>query len=175
MKRLLFPLILFLLVVSEGIAIELLPPSLSSANMLISPHWVFIFLLLILLLYDTDETFFSIIYGVIFGLLIDVVYTGVLGVYMFVYPFTLYLMHLAKRFLQTNIYMTGLITIVSLFIVEVLLFFIYSIVGTVQKSFVQFLLHRFLPTTLANILFFIPLYLLTAKKLNQYRQEQLEK
>src|SRR5699024_7781387 len=125
-KRLIFPIILFLILVSEGVAIELLPTSLSSTYMLITPHWVFIFLLLITLLYDTNETFFAIIYAVFFGLLIDVVYTGVLGVYMFVYPFSVYIVHLLKRFIQTNLYMTIVISAVSLFIIELLLFLIFS-------------------------------------------------
>lgn len=175
MKRLLLPLMLFLLLIMEGVAIDLLPPFLSSEHMLIAVHWVFIFLVLILLMYDTDETFFSIIYGVCFGLLIDVVYTDVLGVYMFVYPFTLYLLHVLKRLLQTNVYMVVVITIFSLFIVEVLLFFIYTIVGSVQMTFYYFLIYRFIPTMIANLLFLLPVYGLTAKKLRQYRQEQLER
>ncbi|HLR71677.1 MAG TPA: rod shape-determining protein MreD, partial [Pseudogracilibacillus sp.] len=93
MKRLLFLIILFGLLVLEGVAIDLLPAILTSSETLIVPHWVLIFLIIITLFYDTSETFFSIIYGVIFGFLIDVVYTDVLGVYMFVYPFTLYIVH----------------------------------------------------------------------------------
>src|SRR5699024_12722093 len=94
MKRLLLPLILFIRFVMEVVAIYLLPPSLSSEHMLIAGHCVFMFLILISLLYDPEETFFAIIYGICFGLLTDVVYTGVLGVYMFIYPMTLYLLHI---------------------------------------------------------------------------------
>src|SRR5699024_6473578 len=103
MKRLLLPLILFILSVMEGVAIYLLPPSLSSEHMLIAVQWVFMFLILILLLYDAEETFFAIIDGICFGLWTDVVYTGVHGVYMYIYLMTLYLLHIAKRLLQTNV------------------------------------------------------------------------
>jgi len=175
MKRLLLPLILFILFVMEGVAIYLLPPSLSSEHMLIAVHWVFMFLVLISLMYDTEETFFAIIYGICFGLLTDVVYTGVLGVYMFIYPMTLYLLHIAKRLLQTNVYMVFIIAIFSLFVIEVLLFFVFSIVGTVQLTFYNFFLYRFIPTMIANMIFLLPLYGLTAGKLRQYRQEQLER
>src|SRR5699024_4661298 len=120
MKRLLLPLILFILFVMEGVAIYLLPPSLSSEHMLISVHWVFMFLILISLFYVTEETFFAIIYGICFELMTDVVYTGVLGVYMFIYPMSLYLLHIAKRLLQTNVYMVIIISIFSLFVIEVI-------------------------------------------------------
>lgn len=174
MKRLFFPAILFLILVCEGVAIEFLPNSLASADILISPHWVFIFLLLISLLYDTNDTFFAIVYGVAFGLLIDIVYTGVLGLYMFVYPFTLYIVHLLKRFLQTNIYMAIIVASISLFILEILLLLVFSIIGYVDVTNMYFLLHRFIPTLLANLLFLVPVYLLSANKLRSWRKEQLE-
>src|SRR5699024_3440589 len=119
MKRLLLPLILFILFVMEWVASYLLPRSLSSEHMLIAVNWLFMFLILISLLYDTEETFFDIIYGICFGLLTDVVYTGVLGGYMFIYPLTLYLLHIAKRLLQTNVYMVIIISIFSRFVIEV--------------------------------------------------------
>src|SRR5699024_5369793 len=101
----------------KGVAIYLLHHSLSSEHRLIAVHCVFMFLILISLLYDTEETFFAIIYSICFGLLTDVVYTGVLGVYMFIYPMTLYLLHIAKRLLQTNVYMVIIISIFILFVI----------------------------------------------------------
>src|SRR5699024_5640405 len=142
--------------------------------MLITPHWIFIFLLLVSLLYDTNDTFFAIVYGVAFGLLIDIVYSGVLGVYMFVYPFTLYIVHLIKRFVQTNFYMIMIVTAISLFIIEVLLFMVFSIVGTIDVSNMYFVLHRFIPTLIANVLFLIPAYIIFANRMIRLRQEQLE-
>lgn len=172
MKRLIFPVILFLLLVSEGIALDLLPAALTSSDTLIVPHWVLIFLILIGLFYDSDETFFSIIYGIVFGLLIDIVYSGILGVYMFVYPFSLYIAHLLKRLLQTNLHMTILIAIISMIVVEILLLFIYTVVGIVETTPSLFIVHRLLPTLLANVLFIIPLYLLSARTLKNWSQEQ---
>jgi len=43
MKHFVLPFILFLLLVSEGIALDLLPASLTSSDTLIVPHWVFLF------------------------------------------------------------------------------------------------------------------------------------
>ncbi len=174
MKRLFFPIILFMILVFEGVAIELLPASLSSSGLLITPHWVFIFLLLITLLYDRADTYFAIYFGIAFGLLIDIVYTNLLGVYMFVYPFTLYIVHLLKRFLQTNLYMVIAIAVLSLFILEILLLVIYSIVGIAEVPQGFFITRRFIPTVLANVLFLIPVYYLFAHRLIRWGKEQLE-
>lgn len=175
MRRLAFPLILFFLLLSEGVALDLLPNILTSAETLIVPHWIFMFLLLIVLFYDTDDTFYAVMYGVFFGFCVDIVYVGILGVYMFVYPFTLYIVQLLKRMLQTNVYMTIIIAMVGISIIEVLLYFIYSFVGIVEVTMTNFLLHRLLPTILANVLFLVPLYFLSANILMRWSQERLDK
>lgn len=175
MKHFVLPFILFLLLVSEGIALDLLPASLTSSDTLIVPHWVFLFLLLIGLFYDSNDTFYSILYGIIFGLLIDIVYTGVLGIYMFIYPFALYVGYLLKRLLQTNIHMTILIAIVTMTIIEIFLVFVFSVVGMVETTANHFIVRRLLPTLLANILFLIPVYFLSVKTLKSWAQKQADK
>jgi len=174
MKRLIFPLILFLLLVSEGVALDLLPNILTSTETLIVPHWMFVFLILIALFYDTNDTFYAVIYGVFFGIFMDIVYTEMLGVYMFVYPFAIYIVQLLKHILQTNFYMTVIITIISIGIVEMLLYFIYSFVGIVDTTMAYFLMHRLTPTALANVLFLIPLYFISVNTLMRWSREQLE-
>lgn len=175
MKHFVLPFILFLLLVSEGIALDLLPASLTSSDTLIVPHWVFLFLLLIGLFYDSNDTFYSILYGIIFGLLIDIVYTGVLGIYMFIYPFALYVGYLLKRLLQTNLHMTILIAIVTMTIIEIFLVFVFSVVGMVETTASHFIVRRLLPTLLANILFLIPVYFLSVKTLKSWAQKQADK
>ena len=160
---------------SEGIALDLLPASLTSSDTLIVSHWVFLFLLLIGLFYDSNDTFYSILYGIIFGLLIDIVYTGVLGIYMFIYPFALYVGYLLKRLLQTNLHMTILIAIVTMTIIEIFLVFVFSVVGMVETTANHFIVRRLLPTLLANILFLIPVYFLSVKTLKSWAQKQADK
>jgi len=174
MKRLILPFILFLFLVSEGVALDILPNILSSSETLIIPHWTFVFLAMIAIFYDTNDTFYAVFYGVLFGFLIDVVYVGVLGVYMFVYPFTVYIVQLLKRLLQTNLYMSIIITVIGVGLIEILLYIIYFFVGIVDASMPYFILHRLLPTILANVLFLIPLYFLFADTLMRWSREQLE-
>lgn len=175
MRQLFFFLTLFVFLISEGVAIDLLPNILTSTSTLIVPHWIFIILLLMVLFYDRQDTFYAIAYGAVFGLFIDIAYVGILGVYMFVYPLILYMMQLLKGMLQTNFYITILMTIVSISMIEFLLFFIYSLVGVVETNWSYFTLHRLLPTILANLLLLIPLYFMSMNLLLKWSEEKFER
>src|SRR5690625_645723 len=172
--RLLLPLIAFLLLILEGVTIDLLPSFITSQELLIVPHWVFIFLLLINLFYDTNETYHSIAYGLLFGLLIDIVYTDLLGVYMFIYPFALYIIHFMKRILQTNFLMSIVILIVSLVVVELSIYFIYLLTGMISSPISFFLLKRLLPTIIANVLFIVPIYVMFVRRLNKWSRVRFD-
>lgn len=172
MKRLLIPLILFSLLVFEGVAIDFLPGKFIGTEIMIVPHWVLIFLILVSVFYDQESTIYAIVYGVIFGLFIDVVYTSVLGVYMFIYPLGIYITHLLKRVFQRNIYMTMVIAVIVLSIVEIALIFIYSLVGIADSLSWGFLEYRLLPTIIANIIILLVLYPLFSKRLMRWKIEQ---
>ena len=174
MIRLVLIGITFLILVSEGVALELLPTVLTSSATLIVPHWLLVFLVLINLFYDTNETYFSIYLGIVFGLLIDIVYTGILGAYMFTYPFTLYLIHLLKRFVQSNLTMSVMIVTISIVVTEVCLYVIYFIIGLIHIPLSAFSIDRLLPTVLANIIFFVPLYFIFKRRLEKWRDKELD-
>lgn len=173
MKRLIIPVILFILLIFEGIAIDLLPASLIISEFVFVPHWIFVFLVLVVLFYDSDETFYGIIYAVIFGLLIDVVYTSVLGVYMIIYPIGIYAVGLMKRLLQTNWYMAIVMLIIGLSIVESAIVFIYSLVNMADPFSSHFIIYRLLPTLAANIFVLLLLYPIFYKRLAKWQQELL--
>jgi len=173
MKRIILPIMLFLFLVLEGVAIDILPLHIIPIHYLIVPHWVFVFLVLINLFFDNSETFFGIMYAIIFGLLIDIVYTDYLGIYMFVYPFSIYMISLLKQIFQANIYITMLLSSVGIIIVETLILFIYTFIGAIDIGNHHFLLDRLLPTVIANLLFLLLIYPFMAKRLNRWQMELL--
>lgn len=172
--HLIFVIILFFLLVLQGIAIDLLPSALTTTDVLIVPHWLLLFLMLIAIKFDRNETFYSIIYSVIFGLLIDIVYTGVLGIYMFVYPVSVYVAHILKRMFHTNVLMSTVIGLVTILVTEVLIYYIYTILGMINASTSYFILYRLLPTSIANILFFLLIYGIFSETLVKWSNEHLE-
>ncbi|WP_172840505.1 rod shape-determining protein MreD [Virgibacillus phasianinus] len=175
MKRLYLPLILFVFVILEGVAIELLPPSFVINDLLIIPHWVFVFLLYMAIFYDNDRTYFSVLYGAIFGMMIDIVYTGILGVYMFAYAFIIYIVSGIRKLLHGNIYVMILLGIFGISLTDFAIFLIYSVVGLTNMMLADYLLYRLLPTVIANLLFLLVLYPFTKNRLLKWQDEQISK
>lgn len=175
MKRLYLPLILFLLMVLEGVALELLPAKLVMSNSIMVPHWVFIFLAFIAIFFDEEDTHFSIIYAIIFGLLIDVVYTGVLGVYMFSYAVSVYVICGLKRMIHANIYGSLILGFIGVILADMLINLIYTVVGITDMLWMDYFIYRLLPTVLANLLFLTVLYPLFMKRLLTWRRELLNR
>src|SRR5690625_894519 len=111
MQKTFIPIILFVLLVLEGVAIDFIPHSIIPEYLMIVPHWTLIFLILVAQFYDKEDTFFAIVYAIVFGLLVDIIYTDLLGVYMFVYPLSIYIITLLKRLFQSNLIIASILTI----------------------------------------------------------------
>lgn len=173
MKRLYIPLLLFLLLVLEGVALDLLPFKIT--NTMIVPHFVLVFLLLVAIFYDKENTYSAILYSIIFGLLIDVVYTGVLGVYMFGYAGVTYLVRKLKVLMHTNFYVTILLGLIAISFAEIFIYIIYSVIGLTYMPWTSFLFYRLLPTVLANLIFLMMLYPIFTKKLSKWFKENISK
>lgn len=168
MKRVLLPLLLFFIVVLEGVALKLLPASIVMGSTYMIPHWVFIILLFYAMFYDKEETYYSVIYAAVFGLLIDLIYTDVLGVYMFSYALVIYGLHEFKKILHGNIMVAILLGIIGLVSVDLLIHTIYFVIGISKVMWSTYFVYRLIPTVLANLLFLIPAYPLMAKQLKKW-------
>ncbi|MBM7554619.1 rod shape-determining protein MreD [Thalassobacillus pellis] len=169
-QRFYLPLISFLLLVFQGMAMSLLPSSLVYSELLITPHWVLIILMLMAVFFDTDDTYYSILYAVIFGLLIDMVYTSMLGVYMFTYGIVIYIVHGFKKMLHGNFLVAMLLSIMGLCITEVFLYTIYFFSKVTQMPWESFLLDRLIPTVIANLLFFFLVYPLLKSRMEKWSE-----
>lgn len=158
MKRIVIPIILLIMLATEGVAMELLPASIKFAPIYLTPHWILLFLILVVTFAYPNESFLPIVYAAVFGLMTDIVYTGILGVYMFMLAIAIYIGQLLNRLLQTNFLMILITAILCLFVMEIGLFSIYSLLNVVVSPIEDFLTLRLAPTLLANILFIIIIY-----------------
>lgn len=173
MKRVYLPIILFLLLVLEGVSLDLLPTFLLNSHTLIIPHWVFVLLLFITVFYDDEDTYYAVFYCIIFGLLIDVVYTGVLGIYMFSYAFVIYIIQEVKRLIHENFYAVLFLGGIGILGVDLSIYMIYKMVGLTDMLWNDYLLFRLLPTMLANLIFLIILYPIMKKYLVKWGNERV--
>ncbi|SEA54799.1 rod shape-determining protein MreD [Thalassobacillus cyri] len=167
-QRFYLPLILIFLLVFQGLAMSLLPANLAYSDLLITPHWVLVILILITVFFDNDDTYYSLLYAILFGLLIDMVYTSILGVYMFTYGIVIYLLHGFKKMLHGNFIVAVLLAVLGLVLTELLLYTIYSFVQVTQMTWEVFLTKRMLPTGIANLLFFLLAYPIIKGKLEKW-------
>lgn len=173
MSRVYLVVILFVLLALEGVALDFLPTGIVKSDSIIVSHWVFVFTFYIALYFDTDKTYNGVIFAAIFGLLIDIVYTNILGVYMFAYFVSIYLVFIMGRSIRVNLLGAILLGIVGLTIVDSIIYFIYYFIGVTYISLGDYAYYRLLPTVLANIVFLIMLYPLLYKRLAHWQERQL--
>ncbi|WP_102026884.1 rod shape-determining protein MreD [Salirhabdus sp. Marseille-P4669] len=173
MKRLFIPLFLLILLVLESTAINVLPTEWIYSKNFIIPHWTLVFAILVAIFYDRDHTYFCVLYAIIFGFLIDLTYTNILGVYMFSYGLVVYLIHELKQLFHPNIIVTFLLTILGIFLAEHFIYGLYFMIGVTNLSWTSYLSTRFIPTLLGNVLFLIILYPIIKGKLLKWSEEQL--
>lgn len=172
MKRLWLPFILFLIVIMEGVALELLPARLVNGDLLIVPHWVLMYLLYVLMYYDKENTFTSVFLAVVFGLMIDTVYTGVLGVYMFTYALVVYILHGLKTLLQANLYVTLLLGFLGIVLSDFLIYSTFLVIDITDSTIKHYIIYRLVPTVVANLTFLLILYPFVREPLIRWQQEQ---
>lgn len=171
MKRLLIPVLLILLLALQGVATEIAVSFSSMQQVYVIAHWVFIFIVCISILYDSDDSYYALVYSILFGLLIDIVYTDMLGIYMLGYGLSMFLLQGLRRALYPNIYSTILMVTVGIIVADSFINFIYSMVGIIDIGILEYIWIRLLPTLLANIIFLFILYPFVHKLLPRWRKD----
>lgn len=163
---------LFLIVIMEGVALELLPARLVHGDLLIVPHWVLVYLVYVLIYYDKENTYTSVFLAIIFGLMIDIVYTGVLGVYMFTYALVVYIIHGLKTLLQSNLYVTLLFGFLGIVLSDLMIYSAFLIIDITEATVKHYLMYRLIPTIVANLIFLLILYPFVRQPLVRWQEEQ---
>lgn len=174
MKKAYLPLILLGLVIFEGLAINLLPDKLTSSEYLIIAHWALAFLVYLAVYYDKEDTYYSILYAFLTGLFIDVIYTGILGVYMFSYGVTIYAVHALQRLLHQNFHVLLLSGALAFVVGDILIYLMYSVIAVTDMGWQDYLLERSLPSLLANLVFLLLLFPLFKQRVVRWGEEQLD-
>ena len=150
--RLLLPSVAILLFLIEPVFASFSGIEMFDRIIYLVPHFLFMYLLFLAVYYDRKK---SIMYGVIFGLLYDVIYIDIIGLYAVLYPlFCLFISQTVKYIQQSLL----IVTILTVFFVSLLEFVIYEfflLISFTSIGIEEFLLSRLLPTIFANLLFLI--------------------
>ncbi|PLR79550.1 rod shape-determining protein MreD [Bacillus canaveralius] len=152
MRRFLIPVLLMFFFVIESTFVELLPAEIFNSERILVPRFLMI-ALFFLTIYGSVKH--GIIYALIFGGLFDIVYTEIIGIYLFLFPVMAYIVSRIMKVLHANII---IMTFVSLFGVALLELSVYGanlLINRTNIDFSMFTFLRWLPTLVLNLAFTI--------------------
>jgi rod shape-determining protein MreD len=169
MRHLILPAVVLLLFTIESTVLSLLLPK--GSDYIIVPRLMFIFFLFIAVFLSRQT---SIIYAFIFGILYDLLYTSIMGVYTFSFAVIVYLfIQLAKVF-QIQFFLMTLFTMISLVLVDYIIYTLYAMVGIANASMPTFIETMLLPSLIFNFIFFIFLYYPFRKLLSKIKSFNIQ-
>ncbi|SFM05564.1 rod shape-determining protein MreD [Gracilibacillus orientalis] len=170
----LIALICFILVILEGTLATINLPFLQDEWVFVS-HFLFMFLLYVTIFFEKESTYYAILLSILFSFIIDIVYTDVIGVYIFAYTAVLYAARGLMKVLQSNFLIAILMTTVGVVATDILIFFLYNIIQVHENSWYLYWQNRLIPTSIWNILFGLLIYLIFAKKLTKWSYIKFER
>jgi rod shape-determining protein MreD len=161
--------IFILFFILESLFVELFPVRFLTNGHILVPRFLLAGILL-LTIYGTKKQ--GLWYGLLFGLTFDIVYTEVIGIYLFMFPLTAYFVSKLMKILQTNIIISTLVVLLGIAVLEVLVYEMNYLIHITGMPFPQFVNLRLLPTLIINFIFLI-IFVYPLKKQFEKISEQI--
>ncbi|HEY2419802.1 MAG TPA: rod shape-determining protein MreD [Neobacillus sp.] len=152
MRKLLLPLLFLFLFILESLFVQFLPGKIFGGNYILVPHFLYTAILFLTIFVGRKR---GIIYALIFGLLFDVVYIEIIGIYLFLYPLICYIVSKIMHFFQANILISLLVSLIGIGLLELGVYEMDSIIHVTDLPFMSVLKMRLYPTLLLNAAFMI--------------------
>ena len=147
MIRSVIPLIAVLLFFLEPIFSLFSPISFGEGIYILVPRFVIIYLIFVAVYYSQKQ---AIIYGIVFGLLYDMFYIDIIGLYAFLYPVICYIASVIIHQVHKHIVTVMFLSLVLVGLLEVLSYSFASLIAITSMEPNQFLTMRLIPTIIAN-------------------------
>jgi rod shape-determining protein MreD len=155
LRKWLLPTLAILCFIFESVFIQVLPSELFEMERIMIPRFVMVIIVIITMFTSLSA---GMAYGFVMGLLYDLMYTDLIGVYMFAYTFLAYGVAMIMKVLHINILTVVLVTLLSIGILD---FFVYGIMLVIKTTSIptgDFFTIRLLPTLVLNLAFVILLF-----------------
>ena len=149
------PVVLYVLLILDGFLIKAFPGQFVSEEYILVPHLAVCGFVLFSYYFPKQPMQ---LYAVLFGLLFDSYYSGILGVYAVAFAVIVYFVKKMQRFLAENVFVLALLFIVAIVMVDSFVFGFYSLMDITQLDFSAFASERLGPTIVLNIVLFIVIY-----------------
>ncbi|MBP3038044.1 rod shape-determining protein MreD [Bacillaceae bacterium Marseille-Q3522] len=152
MRKFLLPLFLALFFMMESVFVELFSAEAFGSTRIIVPHFLMI-ALIFLAIYGNNNH--GILYAFLFGLLFDVIYTEIIGIYLCFFPLLTYGVVKIMKVLQANIVVVSFISLLAVALLELAVYEIIYLIHRTNMDFSYFSEIRLLPTLIVNTAFII--------------------
>ncbi|MEK6190672.1 MAG: rod shape-determining protein MreD [Carnobacterium alterfunditum] len=151
----LMPLVITFFFLLDGILTVIFSEQFLEGTKVMTPRLIVLVLILMSFYIPRSR---MLVYGIIFGLIYDSYYVGILGVYVLLFPLVVYLTEKMKKVLNPNPIVIGMMIIVNLSLIETYLYLFYQVLGYTTINWATFLADRLGPTLLLNLVLFIAVF-----------------
>ena len=152
MIRSIIPLIAVLFFFLEPVFSLFSPIAFGDGLMTLVPRFVIVYLVFIAVYYNRQR---AIIYGIVLGLLYDMFYIDIIGLYAFLYPLICYIAAGIIRYMYKHIVTVMVLSLLLVVLLEVLSYTFVSVIGITSMEPSEFMTSRLIPTMIANSLFVV--------------------
>ncbi len=135
------------------------------------PRFLIMYLIFIAIYYDRKR---AMLYGLIFGLLYDVFFIDIIGLYSFIFPLMCLVASFIVKFIHHHLIVATILTLLLVAAVEIILFLFYTFIGIKSMTFTDFYQFNLIPTMIANGVFILMFgWLFKYILLNRFNQKLL--
>ena len=160
----LIPIFLFIGLVADGVVTNIFSPYLLDNSVVFVPRIMLLLFVVFTLFFPKQPLF---LYALLFGMMYDSYYIGILGIYVTALASCIYLLKRSQKFISSAPIMVFIVYILSVCYVEIFVFGTYSLLGLAPIPFATFLSTRLGPAVLLNLFILIILYY-PLRKLSQW-------
>lgn len=151
----LIPLLMFLALLLDGIVMNLFSGQFISQSYVLTPRLLLLVLVLSTCFFPKQPIF---LYALLFGVVYDSYYSGIIGLYAAGLATFIYLLKKVQNHLEITPGVMVLIYAASLIYLETFIYAMYRFIGMIDLAFGRFLLEKLGPTLLLNLIFLIVFY-----------------
>lgn len=146
------PLLIFVLFLTDGVLAAFFSAQFFGGAGAMSPRLIVIGLVLMSMYIPRNK---MMAYAILFGLLYDSYYVGILGPYAALFAITVFITEKVKKILNPNPIVIGMMVVINLSLVEVFLYTFYNVLGFTAIDTTTFMADKLGPTLLLNLVLFI--------------------
>ncbi|MFX3674596.1 MAG: rod shape-determining protein MreD [Paenisporosarcina sp.] len=172
MIRYVVPLIAVILFYLEPVFGLFSPLELNGEYRYLIPRFLIMYLIFISIYYSRNR---AMIYGLVFGVLYDVFFIDIIGLYSFLYPLICLIASFIVKYIHQHLFVTTTLSLVLVACLEFVLYHFFSLIGLTDISLSVFIFERLIPTMIANSIFLIMLgwafkYVINARLIQRLNQ-----